>query len=128
MNEQTQQSPNWWESLKEAFLRETKKFDLSVHNLVEIFAYAAVGFITGFLLKKYGRFLILFFLIAVLSLWGLNYLNIITIDIVKIKTLLGISEFSTVDSIWKTYSFWVKEHIIATITILIGFLIGYHVG
>lgn len=131
MNEQTHlQHQGWWNSFKENLSLDqlSKKFDFSLNNLIEVSAYLVIGFISGFLIKKYGRFVIVILLVAGLSMGVLAHFNVITIDWVKIKMLLGISEIHTLDNVRQVYSAWIKEHIVAIISVIIGFLIGHRAG
>ncbi len=131
MNLQTQLQPQgWWDVLRETFSLEqlSKRFNLSFNNLVEIAAYLSIGFISGFLIKKYGRYVVCIVLVTGACIWGLAYLKVITIDLMKAKAILGISETQTVESLWNIYGIWIKEHILAAVSIVIGFVIGYRVG
>jgi len=120
----------WLDTLKQTFSLEElgKRFDLSLNNILEMSAYLGIGFISGFLVKKYGRYVVCAVLIAGLSIWGLEHLNIITIDWARAKDVIGVSDTQTVQSLWGIYIAWVKEHIFAAAGVVIGFLVGYRVG
>ncbi len=124
------QIQGWWDTLRETFSFEQLKerFNLSFNTLVEIVAYLGIGFIGGFLIKKYGRYVVCVVLVTGVCIWGLVYLKIITVDWVEAKAVLGISQTQTVESLWNIYSIWIKEHILAAASIILGFVIGYRVG
>jgi len=132
MKLQTQQPQpqGWWDTLKETFSLEhiSKRFNLSFTNLIEVASYLSIGFISGFLIKKYGRYVVCILFIAGLSICILAYLNVATIDWVKARVVLGISNTQTLDGLWQLYTTWIKEHILAAVSIVVGFLIGYRIG
>ena len=67
-------------------------------------------------------------LISIGILYLFNILNIVVIDIVKLKSLFGISPTDTVQSLSALYLYWMKNNIPLIVSATVGFIIGYKVG
>lgn len=90
--------------------------------------YFVLAFGLGFLLKKYFKYLISGFLIAIFAIKVLEYNKILTIDWGAIKTLSGVG--STADLNTKVHALiaWGKANIFLFGASLIGILLGYRLG
>lgn len=121
----------WLETAKEKLDVEgtMSKFNLTKERVFEIALYLGIGFISGFLFKKYGKYL----LIVVLTLVGLAILQQFGfVDFaIKWDRIQGLQQIpaTTLDaSIWTVYWDWIKTNIVVVISFVIGFLVGYKVG
>jgi uncharacterized membrane protein (Fun14 family) len=105
------------------------KLNLSKERFFEIGIYLGVGFLVGFLLKKYAH-LILWLLLFILGLVVLRQMDFITltIDWDKVESLFGIQRTtmsaSTLTLAWE----WIKLNALLVISVSIGFILGLNVG
>lgn len=95
--------------------------------MIEYLSYFGIGFLGGFIFKKYARGFILYALIFGGLIYGLHYLGVITIDWSKLKDLIGMTSDATGFSA-EPYMAWAREHIMQVIIGFIGFVVGYSVG
>jgi uncharacterized membrane protein (Fun14 family) len=103
------------------------KFNISKSTLIEIGLHLGVGFAVGFLLKRYNK---LFFTLVLLflGLWFFQHIGVINLVInwAKIQELFGLqcpfgqSSCDLGTAVWQ----WITTHVAATISLLLGFLIG----
>jgi len=98
---------------------------------VDIAIYGGIGFLSGFLLKKYSAYVALFVLLIV-GLSVLHQFGVISITLHwdKVNELLGlhagasVADDALVTSVWE----WIKANMIITVSYVIGFLIGLNIG
>jgi|SRR5579872_1061334 len=104
-----------------------QRFNLTKSRLLEMGLYLLVGFIVGFLLKKYSRFVFAVALIAILLII-LQQLNVLTFAInwAEIRELLGIQPTQTTPdmSLFSVYWEWVKANVALVLSFSVGFLVG----
>lgn len=130
--ENTVQAQSWFESLKEKFNLESlrNKFDLSSEHLLLMALYLGMGFITGFLFRRYGTYLFILGLL-VIALVGLTYVEVVSLSInwSKVYSLFGIDHVGSPDStLLNMYWAWIKSHVVLVVSFVIGFLIGNRIG
>ena len=102
----------------------------SKDKLFEAGLYAGIGFISGFLLKKYSTYVF----VCVLLLVGLGVLqHLQVVDVLvnwdKVNELFGIqaatvSADNLISMIWE----WMKVNLVISISYLVGLFIGLKVG
>lgn len=119
----------WWDQLKAKFDGDwLKQFDFSTQSLIEIATYCGIGFLLGFLVKRYGR-VVVTIMISLAVIFGiLSYLQIISIDWVQIRSLMGIDESASLDTLFQTIVTWIKDHVKIVVSALFGFFVGYKAG
>lgn len=104
-----------------------QRFNLTKSRLLEMGLYLLVGFIVGFLLKKYSRFVFATAIIIILLI-VLHQLNILTLSInwAQVRETLGIQTSSaTPDASWlNIYWEWVKANVALVLSFSVGFLVG----
>ena len=106
----------------------SSKLNMSSGKLVEILYYLGIGFILGFLFKKYFKHVLLISLVLFLTYKGLVYIDAITIEWNKVYNFFGLQPAVTLDSVIGSYFAWVKANIVVFLTAFIGFLIGAKVA
>ena len=122
------------ETLKNAMQPEViaNKLGMDKNMLVDITLYGAIGFIVGFLLKKYSEYFISMALLVVgiVVLQQLDYVSF-SINVPKVHQLLGLQSGSVVTDgygygmlLWES----AKSNIAGSISLVVGFLIGLKVG
>ena len=121
---------SWIEQLKETFDlgKLSASLDLSFNGFMHLLMYLCAGFFVGFFFKKFMYYLFMSCLISIGILYLFNILNIVVIDIVKLKSLFGISPTDTVQSLSALYLYWMKNNIPLIVSATVGFIIGYKVG
>ena len=122
----------WFETIKKALNIDNlmKKLDMSRDKLINIGLYLAAGFLVGFLLKKYSRY-VFTVVLCVAALVVLHYANIITVTLNWQRLQeFGIGQISaTMDAtLLNVYWEWVKLHVAVVLSFSVGFLIGVKVG
>lgn len=102
-----------------------KIFDKPAAWYIEIAGYLIAGFILGFLIKYAGRLFFLLLLGALISLWALDYFQIVTIHYSIFKQVLGVSpDMTMADSLTQT-SAWIRGHVIESLSIFFGFVLAW---
>lgn len=120
------------ESLKHAMQPEViaNKIGMDKNMLVDIGLYGAIGFITGFLLKKYSEYFIalVLLIIGVVVLQQFDYISV-SINIPKIHSMLGIQSAPVAGDKYGMLLFeWMKANVAGAASLGVGFLIGLKVG
>ena len=98
--------------------------------LVDIGIYGAIGFIVGFLLKKYSEYFIAMLLVIVgaVVLQQFDYISV-SINMPKIHSMLGLQAASVPgDKYGLLLLEWVKANVAGSASLVVGFLIGMKVG
>ena len=108
-----------------------EKARLSKDKLFEAGLYAGIGFISGFLLKKYSAYVGVCILLLI-GLGVLHHLEVINVAVNwdKVYEVFGIqaAQNVTADNIVATIWEWVKVNLLISISYLVGFFIGLKVG
>jgi len=130
MLSKTQAQTSWVEYIKSTFDLEKfiKSLDLSFNGVMNLAVYLCAGFFFGFFFKKCMRYLFLSIILTAVVLYALNTFQIISIDIIKFKALIGMKQADTFQSMADMYLDWMKNNIPIVLSASIGFLIGYKVG
>ena len=124
---------------KASFLEQVKHY-LNPKNLMETIAaskdkiiemgmYLGVGFLAGFLLKKYSKY-ILILLLCIVGLVVLQQFEIVTIvfNTAKIQELFGIKATTMEADLFTVYWNWIKLNFSIVLSFSIGFLVGLKIG
>ncbi len=122
----------WLEGVKDKINPDQwmAKLNLSKARLVDIGLYLGFGFVTGFLLKKYGRYVVVFgfMVLGLVALQQLGVLNV-AINWNKAQELFGIQRVETPDTnLLRMYVEWIKLNVGLVLTFSIGFIAGLKVG
>lgn len=105
------------------------KFQESRGTLLDIGLYGGIGLLVGFFMKKYST-LVVFIVLMALSLYVFQHFNFITINWSVVYTTLGIQSAAllTTESLFYLATEWAKSNIVATASIIVGFLLGLKIG
>jgi uncharacterized membrane protein (Fun14 family) len=106
------------------------KFGIDKNLLIDVGVYGAIGFIVGFLLKKYSEYFISLVLLVVglVVLQQFDYISL-SINNVKIQSALGLEGMPMVGSSYASLLWdWVSTHVVSASSLGVGFLIGLKVG
>ena len=112
-------------SLPESFKDSLKGFDKPAAWYVEIAGYLIAGFIVGFLIKYGGRLFFLLLLGALIALWTLDYLNVVTVHYDVLKQMLGVSKDLTLAEFLTLTSAWIRGHLVESLSAFFGFVLAW---
>ncbi len=103
----------------------------SKDKFLEAGLYGGIGFISGFLLKKYSTYVLACVLVFI-GLGVLSHLEVINVMVNwdKVNEVFGIHAAQTVtaDSLVATIWEWVKVNMLISVSYLVGLFIGLKVG
>lgn len=118
-------------------LDQIKNFDMSgiAHTIksypfdwIEIGACTGIGFLSGFLFKKYFKTFIMTVLFAVLIVAVLDKLNLIHIDWQHLQSTVGIQPTQEAfQNLFQATYAWMKINVQAVTSFGVGFIIGYKI-
>lgn len=126
--EAKQVTHGWFETLRARAEEFFNQFELSWANVTEYLISFGASIFAGFLVKRYGRDVLITVILIGIALAIFSYFDFITIDWIKIKDLFGVAPAETIESFFQEYFQWIKIHIISVIIGIIGFIIGYKIG
>lgn len=110
------------------YLEDFFKDIFSSAKFVDIVIYAGIGFLIGFLFKRFFKVLIVALLITVLGLKGLEYFSFITINWMKIYAVTGIAPADSLEGLVNVFIAWVRVNALIVLSSFGGFVLGYIVG
>lgn len=99
-------------------------------TLMEMGMYLGVGFLSGFLLKKYFNY-VLVFALGIAGILGLQHLGVISIGIdwMRMQEVFGIKQAAALDSsLLASYWDWIRLNVRLVVSFCSGFLIGLKLG
>ncbi len=100
-------------------------------NLLELGVFLGIGFVVGFLLKKYFKYILLLVLFIV-SLVILEQFDIIQVSVhwAKVQELFNLQQGGAPFNAQALNSYidWVKANFVAVLSASVGFLIGLKLG
>lgn len=120
----------WLQTIKDKLRLEeiAQKLNISLDTIGETALWFGIGFLGGFLLKRYGRYVLLALLACLVMLWGLSYFELISIHFDNFKEVVGFATTDTVASLFATFGTWAKAHVIQSIACMVGFFFGCKIG
>lgn len=107
-----------------------QRLHLTQDVLIDMALYLGVGFLSGFLIKKYGKYIFVF-VVCIVALIVAQQAGIISVTVYwnKIQEFFGVQPVDTApEGLFAGYWDWAKEHIALVISFSIGFLVGLRVG
>lgn len=119
---------SWLDTLKDSLRLDVikAKFYELQPTLIELGLCLGIGFLVGFILKKFGKFFAI--IVGALVILGiLQQLGFIVLSInwLKMQELFGVHAIPTLDTPTLTlYLDWVKEHVMNVLLFVLGFLMG----
>ena len=106
------------------------KFGVDKNLLIDIGVYGSIGFIAGYLLKKYSEYFVslLFLVIALVVLQQFDYVAVL-FNYEKINEVFGLNIIPFGADSCKNMLFeWMKSNVPRSASLIVGFLIGLKVG
>ncbi len=122
----------WLESIKERLNLDAimEQLRLSKDRLIEVALYSGIGFLSGFLLKKYSWYVFVLVLVIV-SLVALHQFELIKIVVNwdNVYEFFGIQPAAvTGDNVLAVAWEWMRANMLISISFIVGFLIGLKLG
>ena len=107
----------------------SKKLHLSQNKLIEIALYLGIGFLAGFLLRKYAQF-VAFLVLVLVGLILLQQMDLINIVMHwdKIESFFGIQKVAASTDTFSTILSWIKLNLSIVVSFIVGFLFGIKIG
>lgn len=93
----------------------------------ELLVFGLAFFLLGFLLKSFGRILVFTIIAGIIVVAILHYAHVISLDMELIRHWLGIGK-TTLQEAPGAFVSWARGHIIAVISAIVGFLVGWKLG
>ncbi len=105
------------------------KLQINKQTLMEIGLYLGLGFIVGFLLRKFSTYVFMVVLF-IIGLYVAQYYNLIDVAInwKQVQATFGIKQTSLDASMMVVYWEWFKLNFVIVISFAIGFLFGIKLG
>jgi uncharacterized membrane protein (Fun14 family) len=121
-----------FETLKETLRPSTlmKKFNITTSTLWQMAIYFGGGIILGYVLKKYGKYVILCiaFCLGLLLLQQIGIISL-TFHPQKFQELFGLEAIDFDEkNVLLCYWEWVKSNVALVLSLSIGFLVGLRIG
>lgn len=127
------QKAGWFDSIRETLRIDELVEKIKAHKqlFIDIGIFALAGFIAGFLVKRYGHYMLAFVLFVV-GLFVLQHLNLIHVSLnwTNIEQVFGIQKSAALESgtVLTVFWEWVKANMVRMISLAVGFLVGLKVG
>lgn len=99
--------------------------DWRQYPLAEIATAVGVGFFSGFLLRRYFQFLVIFLIGSTILLVALSSTAIISIDWQMVHGLTGLDVNQPIGELAQSLINFMQEQVVSFISFLVGFLIGF---
>ncbi len=104
-----------------------EKLNLTRHKLIEIGLYLGIGLLSGFLIKKYSKYIFVVF-VCLVALTLLQQFNIVAVIINwdRVQELFGLQPIAqmTGQGLLSLYLSWIKANLMVAITFSVGFVFG----
>jgi hypothetical protein len=106
-----------------------ERFNISKDALVGVTLYLGIGFLAGFLLKRFGAYIFVFIL-GIVSLLVLQQLQVVSLSVnwAKANEIFGLQPVAIDGGIVTVYWEWVKMNAVLVFSFSVGFLIGLKIG
>jgi uncharacterized membrane protein (Fun14 family) len=132
MNSSQLENQGILDSLRNAVQPESvvEKLGIDKQLLIDIGLYGSIGFIAGFLLKKYSEYFICFvlFVVGLIVLQQCDYISL-SVNMAKIQYVLGVESMLFESGAYGSFVMeWIKSNVPSSLSLLVGFLIGLKVG
>ena len=117
---------NFWNSLD--IKKWAEQVGGSSAEAVEASIYFGLTFATGFLFKKYFKFVFVCIVVTLFAIKALEYSKFLVIDWRSIKTFFGLADVVDFNMIMNKCFDWIKDHLLLFVASVVGFLVGYKLG
>jgi len=117
------------ETEKQSWINTVRDYFSDYHEwLTDIVILGGAAVVTGVLLKNFGRYILGGLLVAVVTILALNYSGLISLTFSDILGKIGLGGVNSLQDFVVTLADWMKVHIVGTVSIIVGFVIGWKLG
>lgn len=106
----------------------SKQFKAYPSWAVDLGIFGIVFLILGFLVKSFGRYFFLCLLAVVAALAAAYYFDFAPGFLTELKEFLGLHDMQVLGDIPAIFIAWAREHALACIAAVLGFIVGYTIG
>lgn len=121
----------WFDKLKNSLNLDTlaQKFNLSQYRLLDIGLFFGIGFLTGFLWKRYANYFIAGVIFATF-LFILNQLDLFSFNVnwLKLQECCGVQQPQADADILVMLWEWIKMNVLIIASFVLGFCFGAKVS
>jgi len=129
-NQGVAQGAGWFDAIKDKSSGLFDKIRDSKESIVDVALYAGLGFLLGYLVKRFSSYLIMIaiFIVIIVALQQFEVI-FVAVNWAKIQSALGMQPAATVDaSLMSSCWEWMKANVLISVSFIIGFLLGLKFG
>lgn len=113
----------FWQNLHDKIVLWLASLDLRSDLVIETATCVILGFLTGFILSRHLRFLVILIMMVLGLAWLFQEINFIQINWSHFNWVSN----DDLGTLITNLAQWTKAHIIAAVGFLVAFLIGYKI-
>lgn len=121
---------NLFDSIKNKSAGLFEKIRDSKETIIDIALYAGLGFLLGYLVKRFSSYVIMAAIFVVIMV-ALQQFEVIFVAInwAKIQSVFGMQPATAADaSLMSSFWEWMKSNVLISVSFIIGFLLGLKFG
>ena len=96
--------------------------------VLDVGVFGVGALLLGVLIKNFGRYIIFSLIAAVVIMLALNHLHVITFSVNNLRQVLGLQDIHSVGEFSTELLAWSKAHVVACVSAIVGFLVGWQLG
>ncbi len=93
-----------------------------------ILKYLVIGFVSGFLIKTFGRYVFFVAVIGFSSIWLLDMAGLVSVNYLAIQSFFGISSQEAVAGQVNEIFQWIKDNISLFVAFSLGFYLAWELS
>lgn len=106
----------------------SKQFGGSSAEAAQAVIYFGLSLSAGFLFKKFFKLIVSTIILGFFILILMEYAQLVSIDWTACEKLFGFPSESSFNSIIVHFFEWIRQHILLSVSSLVGFILGYRLG
>lgn len=110
-----------WDQIKEAF----KGYPDWVSEAV---VGAFLGLVVGFLCRTVGRYVLVTTVVLGVTGFVFHYTGLATFHSEPLVKIFGVDSFPAIGDLFASAFAWMKDHLAACVTTILGFILGWRLG
>lgn len=119
---------SWWQSFQQYVEQLLQKFNLTSRDIIHVLSFVCVGFVAGYLLKKYFKYFFVITVAVILSVILLDRFGVIMINWSNMQQVTGVDPHSTVQQCGQQLFTLIRDNVVLALSTFVGFVIGYSIG
>ena len=89
---------------------------------------AFLGLVVGFLFRTVGRYVVVTAVVLGVTGFIFHYAGLATFHVEPLVRIFGIDSFPAVGDLFVSLFGWMKAHLAACVTTILGFILGWRLG